>query len=140
LYRNKIPCQCCYESYRRSFTDARNPKGGEIATVHAMWPFYGCVSIPLDSFLDGRCGNCCWTEKQCSWQLVHEGRERDPDPRKIAKAGWDWEGDGTGAGERVQMTTWKTGRRIEANLDAAVEEQESRYRQRRAEDKANRGK
>jgi hypothetical protein len=51
----------------------------------------------LSQFLEGRGGNCCWTEKgTCDWQFVErDGRlEEDPDPREPYKAKFDIDNPG----------------------------------------------
>ncbi|KAK4144496.1 uncharacterized protein C8A04DRAFT_27680 [Dichotomopilus funicola] len=81
---NLNPCRCCDENYRRATTTLRFYKNGqgENKSLHVTWPFFGCVSY--ESADNGRCGNCWWLGRRCSWTDVNEGH-----PQWDAKAKGD---------------------------------------------------
>lgn len=100
-----------------------------------MWPFYGCVSF--GGFADGRCGNCCWMEKQdCQWEDIKEVGSMDPDPWKAGRVEFDL---GKPAVE-TQLAKWKTSPMLRYDLGEAVREQQTRYQARLAEGAARKGR
>ncbi|KAK4131256.1 hypothetical protein BT67DRAFT_436404 [Trichocladium antarcticum] len=58
-------------TYQRTVTTGPYPGTGDQVRFQTMWPFYGCVSVP--EVLNGKCGNCLWSGKECSWESVNEG-------------------------------------------------------------------
>ncbi|KAK4158828.1 hypothetical protein QBC43DRAFT_294656 [Cladorrhinum sp. PSN259] len=65
---NGVPCEECCSTYRRS--TIADLAGEGYPPTHVMWPFFGCVSIP--GFKEGKCGNCAWGMRTCSWTKVDE--------------------------------------------------------------------
>jgi hypothetical protein len=86
-----------------------------------MWPFFGCVSFgPIQ---DGRCGNCWWTEKRCSWEDVRSGPADDPDPWAKGKAVFSMKRPGLA----VSLMDWEVDRCVLGDLELAKKEQEQRF-------------
>lgn len=112
--RNHIPCQCCDEAYRRSTTVQVDPITAETSTVHAMWPFFGCVSY--EPFSDGRCGNCWWVDKKCSWSAVEEGH-----------VAWHLKAKEKGPKVEHKLMEVEVGELIPLDIHGAIRGQEERY-------------
>lgn len=100
--RNGNPCRCCDENYRKSTTSIRVYEGGKSKnkSKHVMWPFYGCVSYELVE--NGRCGNCWWLGKRCSWTDVDEGHPAWDSKAREAKD-WPKVAERLGGGEMSRL-------------------------------------
>ena len=79
MNKNVIPCEQCHESYRRSFSTIAS-YSDELPSV--VWPFFGCVSF--DPILGGRCGNCAWSDRPCSWEHPMPTNSSPSDPFPLA--------------------------------------------------------
>lgn len=92
---------------------------GQAERVRVMWPFYGCVS--LGPVMNGRCGNCCWTEKGCDWERLEDSS--DPaDPYLLAAIRKPF--DVSKPAREVQLARWKKGKPLRCDLDQEVRAQE----------------
>ena len=92
-----------------------------------MWPFYGCVSMGKE-FQNGKCGNCWWTEKRCSWEQIDAGGQ---DPFSQVKKPFVL----GQPGKQVQLSTWGHGQALVVDLERAISDQMARYLERRAQDR-----
>ncbi|KAK4148946.1 hypothetical protein C8A00DRAFT_38475 [Chaetomidium leptoderma] len=115
--QNKIPCRCCDVNHWSCTTAVVHENGhqSDSARVNVMWPFFGCVSFGhIDN---GRCGNCLWLGKECSWSSVTEGH-----------LDWELKGKATEPQARMYLDEW-SGLLVRSDPDAAMAQQVQRYTQ-----------